>query len=103
MAKVDVQTGAILWQTLTLPDNFGKTGEYAGAAIWGSSPAIDIRRNLVYVATGNLDSAPTNVIQCQEQENNQNVPTHPDECIEPRNHENSVLAFDISHGNIKMG
>ncbi|KAL5765004.1 hypothetical protein ACOSQ2_017598 [Xanthoceras sorbifolium] len=28
-----------------LPDNNGDTGGYAGAAVWGSSPSIDIHRN----------------------------------------------------------
>ncbi|MBA0819280.1 hypothetical protein Gohar_019773 [Gossypium harknessii] len=53
-----------------LPDNFGQRGEYAGAAIWGSSPSIDIRRNHVYIGTGNLYSAPKNVRDCQERQNN---------------------------------
>ncbi|KAL5722666.1 hypothetical protein ACHQM5_006157 [Ranunculus cassubicifolius] len=66
MVKLDVSTGCIIWQTYTLPDNFGQRGEYAGAAIWGSSPSIDVKRNLVYVATGNLYSAPRRVLECQE-------------------------------------
>ncbi|KAJ0099153.1 hypothetical protein Patl1_22189 [Pistacia atlantica] len=41
-----------------LPNNFGKKEEYAGAAIWGSSPSIDPIGNHVYIATGNLYSAP---------------------------------------------
>ncbi|KAF6150283.1 hypothetical protein GIB67_033982 [Kingdonia uniflora] len=101
MAKLHVRTGKILWQTFTLPDNDGNLGEYAGAAIWGSSPAIDVQRNLVYIATGNLYSAPVRVLECQEKQNNQTVPTHPDQCVEPDNHENSVLAFDMKTGNIK--
>ncbi|KAL5722665.1 hypothetical protein ACHQM5_006156 [Ranunculus cassubicifolius] len=101
MVKLDIRTGAILWQTFALPDNFGKLGEYAGAAIWGSSPSIDIKRKLVYVATGNLYSAPQRVLDCQERENNQTFPTTPDVCIEPENHENSFLAFDMDNGEIK--
>ncbi|KAL5722655.1 hypothetical protein ACHQM5_006148 [Ranunculus cassubicifolius] len=100
MAKLDVRTGAILWQTYTLPDNLGKFGEYAGAAIWGSSPSIDIRRNLVYVATGNLYSAPQRIVDCIQRQENQTGPAHPDECVEPENHENSILAFDMDSGNM---
>ncbi|KAK1563324.1 hypothetical protein Q3G72_026015 [Acer saccharum] len=33
LAKLDAKTGRILWQTFMLPDDFGKTGEYTGAAI----------------------------------------------------------------------
>ncbi|XP_059670677.1 uncharacterized protein LOC132316180 [Cornus florida] len=101
LAKLDVRTGAILWQIFTVPDNHGVTGEYAGAAIWGSSPSIDIERNLVYIATGNLYSAPLRIRQCQERENNQTVPTQPDECVEPENHSDSIMAFDLDTGMIK--
>ncbi|ESR44340.1 hypothetical protein CICLE_v10013418mg, partial [Citrus x clementina] len=75
LAKLDAKTGRILWQTFMLPDNFGKLNEYAGAAIWGSSPSIDPIRNHVYIATGNLYS-----------------------CIEPENHSNSLLALDLDTG-----
>ena len=84
-----------------LPNNYGKLGGYAGAAIWGSSPSIDIPRKHVYIATGNLYSVPLNVSQCQATENNQTVPTHPDQCIEPDNHFDSILALDLDSGKIK--
>ncbi|KAJ7974434.1 polyvinylalcohol dehydrogenase-like [Quillaja saponaria] len=100
-SKLDARTGTILWQTFMLPDNVGKRGKYAGAAIWGSSPALDISRNLAYIATGNLYSAPPYVIECQEKENNQTIPTQPDKCIEPDNHSNSILAIDLDTGKIK--
>ncbi|XP_059452845.1 uncharacterized protein LOC132183427 [Corylus avellana] len=100
-SKLDVRTGAILWQTFMLPENSGKTGEYAGAAIWGSSPSIDVVRNLVYIATGNLYSAPPRILECQERENNLTVPSSPDQCIEPDNHSNSILALDLDSGKIK--
>ncbi|XP_021905320.1 uncharacterized protein LOC110820200 [Carica papaya] len=100
-SKLDTRTGKLLWQTYMLPDNFGKVGEYAGAAIWGSSPSIDIYRNHVYIATGNLYSAPSHVRECQERENNQTQPTHPDKCVEPENHSNSILALDLDTGTIK--
>ncbi|KAL2546869.1 uncharacterized protein Fot_16102 [Forsythia ovata] len=49
----------------TLLDNGGKLGGYSGAAIWGSSPSIDIFRGLVYVGTGNLFLAPADVLLCR--------------------------------------
>lgn len=100
-AKLDTRTGAIIWQTFMLPDNNGSKGEYAGAAIWGSSPSIDVQRNLVFYATGNLYSAPLRIQQCIEKENNQTVPTHSEECIEPDNHSNSIMALDLDTGKIK--
>ncbi|CAK9137098.1 unnamed protein product [Ilex paraguariensis] len=101
MVKLDVRTGAILWRTFTLPDNGGRLGGYSGAAIWGSSPAIDTVRGLVYVGTGNLYIAPPEVLQCQQAQNNQTKPpSGPDQCVGPDIHFNSILAFDIGSGKI---
>ncbi|CAK9322648.1 unnamed protein product [Citrullus colocynthis] len=100
-SKLDATTGAILWQTFMLPDNHGDTQQYSGAAIWGSSPAIDPLRNLIYIATGNLYSAPLRIRKCQERENNRTQPTLPDKCIEPDNHSNSILALDVDSGDIR--
>ncbi|XP_050220982.1 uncharacterized protein LOC126671268 isoform X2 [Mercurialis annua] len=99
-SKLDIKSGTILWQTFMLPNNHNNLKQYAGAAIWGSSPAIDIARNLVYIATGNLYSAPFHVQQCQAKKNNQTIPTHTDECIEPENHSNSFLALNLDSGKI---
>ncbi|RXH89527.1 hypothetical protein DVH24_031884 [Malus domestica] len=41
-----------------LLDNHGELGQYAGAAIWGSGPSIDVHRKHVYIATGNVYSVP---------------------------------------------
>ncbi|XP_058739227.1 uncharacterized protein LOC131611138 [Vicia villosa] len=99
--KLDAKTGAILWKTYMLPDNKGQKGEYAGAAIWGSSPSIDIYRKHVYIATGNLYSAPENILECQETQNNDTTPVETDKCIEPENHSNSIIALDLDTGEIK--
>uniref|UniRef100_F6H5P7 CCHC-type domain-containing protein n=1 Tax=Vitis vinifera TaxID=29760 RepID=F6H5P7_VITVI len=90
--------GKLVWEDFNIME---KANGIAGAAIWGSSPSIDVRRNLVYVATGNLYSAPLSIRECQEQQNNQTVPTQPDQCIEPDNHSNSILAIDLDSDKIK--
>ncbi|KAK2636264.1 hypothetical protein Ddye_031056 [Dipteronia dyeriana] len=101
LVKLDVPTGTIRWQTFMLPDNGGKLGGYAGAAIWGSSPAIDVIRRRVYVATGNLYTAPPEVLKCQEEQNNQTRrPEPPDQCIGPGINFNSIVALDIYSGRI---
>ncbi|KAL6135665.1 hypothetical protein ACLB2K_067892 [Fragaria x ananassa] len=64
LAKLDVKTGFILWQTFMLPDNHGNLGQYSGAAIWGSSPSIDVLRKHVYIATGNTYSCQFNASTC---------------------------------------
>ncbi|KAM1544524.1 hypothetical protein ACFX10_044972 [Malus domestica] len=86
---------------MVLPDNHETTGLYSGAAIWGSSPSIDVHRRHVYIANGNVYSVPENVSQCQENQNNSTVPTRPDACVEPENHGNSILALDLDGGDIK--
>jgi polyvinyl alcohol dehydrogenase (cytochrome) len=40
MVALDANTGKMLWQTYTAPDNGGKTGGYRGGAIW-QPPAVD--------------------------------------------------------------
>ncbi|KAL2499975.1 Polyvinylalcohol dehydrogenase [Abeliophyllum distichum] len=101
-AKIDACTGVVLWKTFMLPDNHNKTGEYAGAALWGSSPPIDVQRNLIYIATANLYSAPRHILECQERQNNVTSPGNcPCECVEPDNYSDSILAVDMDSGKIK--
>eukprot|EP01018_Ginkgo_biloba_P032071 Gb_08222 [translate_table: standard] len=101
MARLDISSGKIVWQTFMLPDNKGKLGEYSGAAIWGSSPSIDVKRGQVYVATGNLYTAPQDIVECQRIQNNKTRPDFPNPCIKPENHEESILALDLDSGEIK--
>ncbi|KAL3731721.1 hypothetical protein ACJRO7_028582 [Eucalyptus globulus] len=102
LAKLSIRSGAIIWQTYTIPDNGGKRGGYSGASIWGSSPAIDPRRRLVYVGTGQLYTVPREVAQCQEKQNNQTTkPSQPDQCIGPDVNFDSIIAFDIESGGIR--
>ncbi|KAJ8761001.1 hypothetical protein K2173_022039 [Erythroxylum novogranatense] len=97
--KLDVRTGAIMWRTYMIPDNGGRLGGYSGAAIWGSSPSIDVIRRQVYIGTGNLYRAPPDVEACQARQNNQTTkPTQPDRCIGPDVHFDSILAINIDTG-----
>lgn len=60
VAALDVATGAIRWKTYMLPADAG----YSGAAVWGSTPAIDQDRGALYIATGNNYSLPASRIEC---------------------------------------
>ncbi|CAI9092695.1 OLC1v1028012C1 [Oldenlandia corymbosa var. corymbosa] len=102
LVKLDARTGTILWQTYTIPDNGGQLGGYSGASIWGSSPAIDVLRQLVYVGTGQLYNAPAEVQRCQAALSNQTTPPIDiNPCIGPEVHYDSIIAFDINSGQIK--
>ena len=65
VAAYDATTGKQLWQTFTVdppkPTRKNKLGtqlyEPSGVAIW-SAPTIDVKRNVLYVATGNEYSGP---------------------------------------------
>ncbi|GJP56745.1 hypothetical protein CLOM_g15797, partial [Closterium sp. NIES-68] len=101
VVKLDVATGQTIWQTYTLPANGGNSSLYAGGAIWGGSPSIDRKRQLVFVATGNNYRVPASVSQCQQQQlETEGAPVFPDPCVEAGNYFDSVLALDIAAGSI---
>ena len=58
MLALDINTGAILWKTYTAPAG------YSGNAVGGSSPAIDTKRDQLYISTGNNYSVPPEVLTC---------------------------------------
>ncbi len=67
VVALDTESGKILWKSYAIPDPPRPTRKNAagtqlmgpaGAAIW-SSPALDIEKRLVYVATGNGYSDPS--------------------------------------------
>lgn len=83
-----------------LPDNHNQTGLYSGAAIWGSSPPIDVARRLVYIATGNDYSTPPAVTACELARANETNATIPDPCLLPDDHQESFVAINIDTGKI---
>ena len=83
---LSADTGAILWQTyLTKPG-------YTGAAVWGSTPAVDHDAGLVYVATGNNYSVPAGV--CGAPERSNCTPSPAD------NYVDSIVALDVKTGRV---
>ena len=92
MLALDLDTGAILWNTEMAPPG------YTGNAVWGSSPAIDPKRGQVYIATGNNYSVPPDVLAC--------VAAHTDPveraaCLPANNHFDAVMALDLQTGAIR--
>jgi polyvinyl alcohol dehydrogenase (cytochrome) len=95
MLALDVNTGAILWKTYTIPATPG----YTGNAIWGSSPAIDAKRGQVYVATGNNYSVPQSVLDCVEAAGNDNNARAA--CLPADDYFDSIMALDMRTGAIR--
>jgi len=93
---LDVQTGAIKWQTFMIPPRPpGFIGTwYAGASIWGSTGAIDKTTNQIFMATGNNVSAPDGAIACLK------AGQPPSSCVDPADHFDSVVALDLDTGKI---
>lgn len=79
-------TGKILWKTYMVPDG------YTGGAVWGSTPVIDYRTGLLYVATGNNYTVPAGICQ---------VPVGPNCTPVPEaDHIDSVVALNLKTGKI---
>lgn len=100
LSRVDLATGAIDWTTKTISDAQQAAG-YAGAAVWGSSPAIDVKRSSVYIATGNNYAAPQAVSDCVD------AATTPEEIFACEdtygvgNYVDAVMSLDMTTGAIK--
>jgi polyvinyl alcohol dehydrogenase (cytochrome) len=93
MLALDLNTGAIVWKTYLVP-----TG-YTGAAVWGSSPAVDPKRGQLYIATGNNYSVPDSVLACVTAAAGD--PNALKLCVPADDHFDSVLALDLATGAIR--
>jgi polyvinyl alcohol dehydrogenase (cytochrome) len=86
VVALDAATGRLLWKSYTVPEG------YTGGAVWGSTPAVDPRSNLLYVATGNNYTVPAGVCRSPGQTG----------CAPPlaEDHADSILALDRRTGDI---
>ena len=88
---INIATGAIMWTTYTTPPIPG----YSGAAVWGSSPVVDVARNSLYITTGNNYSVPPAVAAC--------VAANPGSttCDAPTNLVDAIVSLDLDTGAVK--
>lgn len=96
LVALNASTGAILWQTYTVPDNSGHPGGYSGGAIWGP---VAIANGTVFAATGNNYTVPASVAQCEANQGSNPNPT----CEASNDYFDAAMAFDPSTGAIKWG
>lgn len=92
---LDLSTGKVLWRTYSVPEG------YSGGAIWGSTPALDLKRGSVYFSTGNNYSVPATAAACAASAGNDSRALS--RCTAPNDYFDSVLALDIHTGSIKWG
>lgn len=64
LLALDARSGKILWKSYMVPDNGGRTDGFSGAGVWGSTPVIDQKRNLVYITTGQNYKVPESLQRC---------------------------------------
>jgi polyvinyl alcohol dehydrogenase (cytochrome) len=93
IVALDEKTGAILWKTFDMPDNGGQTNQYSGGAIW-QPPAIDPKRGVLFIGTGNNYTVPPDVEACQN-----TTPTA--NCTAANDFFDAALALDLKTGQIK--
>lgn len=89
VVALDLATGKIEWKTYTVPEG------YAGGAIWGSTGAADLKRDTVYMATGNNYAVPDAVVACLAEGGSTA------KCMDPSNHFDSIIALNLSTGAVR--
>jgi polyvinyl alcohol dehydrogenase (cytochrome) len=99
IVAIHANTGRILWQTYTMPDNFTQTDGYSGGAVW-QPPAIDPTRGLMFIGTGNNYEVPESVKQCL-QNSSQQSSGQQSSCFAADDHFDSVMALHLYDGAIK--
>jgi len=93
VVALDEKSGAMLWKTFDMPENGGQTGGYSGGAIW-QPPAIDAKRGMLFIGTGNNYTAPADVEACQNA-----TPTA--NCTAADDFFDTALALDLKTGQVK--
>lgn len=91
VVALEASSGKLLWKTNMTP------GGYTGGPVWGSGPVVDTSRGLVYVATGDNYSAPTDpaYTSCIADGGT------PAACQSADNHADSVVALNMHNGTVK--
>jgi polyvinyl alcohol dehydrogenase (cytochrome) len=93
IVALNEKKGTILWKTFDMPDNGGQTGGYSGGAIW-QPPAIDPKRGVLFIGTGNNYTAPADVEACQNA-------TPLANCTAADDFFDTAFALDLKTGQIK--
>jgi len=96
LVALDINTGAIMWQTFDMPDNQGQADGYSGGAIW-QPPAIDVKRGMLYVGTGNNYEVPQSVKTCLAE----TVGSAQTNCFDAGDLYDTAMALDMTTGQVK--
>ncbi|KAI6856878.1 hypothetical protein KC338_g8281 [Hortaea werneckii] len=95
---------SLSWNVSTLPLEESGPNGWAGGAVWGSQPSIDVQRSQVFYGTGNVYRLPPAFEQCRLETANISVYekglTVSAPCLGKGVFQESVLALDIETGYI---
>ncbi len=99
MLALDRTDGHIVWKTYMTPEGKG----FSGVAVWGSSPVIDLKRNSLYIATGNNYTVPQAILDCVAAGG---TPEQVRACVlgvdgSMENYFDSIVALDLQSGAVK--
>lgn len=101
LMSIDLGTGAVNWKTYTISAAQQAAG-YSGAAVWGSTPAIDVKRNAIYVGTGNNYSASAATSTCVHDAGGDPLAIISCETTNGvGNNVDAIMSFDLTTGGIK--
>lgn len=100
LSSVDLATGGVIWKTYTISSAQSAAG-YSGAAVWGSSPAIDVKRQSVYITTGNNYGVPPSVAACATAAGSDLAALAACEPQGNGNYVDAILSLDLATGAIK--
>lgn len=94
VSALNATTGQVIWRTYTTLNNGGDPQQYSGAAVWGSTPVVDVKRGSLYITTGNNYNVPASVKACE-------INTPNAICDDPQNYVDSVLSLNLATGAIQ--
>ena len=97
VVALDAKTGMQIWKTYTIPEGFG------GGSVWSRMPSIDIKRNTLYITSGNLYRAPKTVQECIDQAKAMRDTTLAGSCWPASVWNDSIIALNPDTGAIKWG
>lgn len=90
---LNADTGGVLWRTYIVPPG------YTGGAVWGSTPVVDLKRNSLYIATGNNYTVPASVAACIAAAGNNRKEA--EECLASDDYMDAIVSLDLATGAIK--
>lgn len=100
---LDLHTGKEIWRTpmtISRPDDQG-VEQFSGAAVWAGAPTIDLKRNSVYVPTGNNYWVPQSYRQCVLQAADDVEAMQACSDIWEDNYFDAIVALDLDSGAVK--